>query len=487
MKNILTVTILIFAMHVSAQTTLNWNNAMDVASNATGNLHPRIALDRNNNPLILWGHSTNAMFSRWNGTSFTTPVSVNPMSIPIFTASWAGPDIASKGDTVYVVFKESPETTGKIYVVHSYDGGVNFSTPVQVDFIADSVSRFPTVTVDDAGNPLIGFMKFNSSFGDSRWVVAKSTDFGNSFLTDVKASGFSGGEICDCCPGQLVSAGNTVAMLYRDNLNNIRDTWVGVSTNGANSFNAGINLDQNNWMLMSCPSTGPDGVLINDTLYSVFMSQATGDDLVYWSKASISNLQCLGSATITGMFTGLTQQNYPRIANYNNAAAIVWKQAVSGSSQLGIYFTSNIQNGLPLNYDTVATGNLNEVVNTDVAVSNGKVYVVWEDNVSGTVKYRDGTFTIPENINVISDNTPLTVYPNPAGDYIILDAEKISEYYGYSIMDVEGNEMLYSGRISGINHLTIDVSNLPDGTYILQPWACYLMPAPIKFIIQRTK
>ncbi len=487
MKNILTITLIVFALNVSAQTSLGWNNAMDVATNSSSNLHPRIVLDRNNNPLILWGQSTHAMFSRWNGTAFSVPVALNPSSIPIFTASWAGPDIASKGDTVYVVFKESPETTGKIYVVHSYDGGVNFSTPVQVDFIADSVSRFPTVTVDDAGNPLIGFMKFNSSFGDSRWVVAKSTDFGNSFLTDVKASGFSGGEICDCCPGQLVSAGNTIAMLYRDNLNNIRDTWVGVSTNGANSFNAGINLDQNNWMLMSCPATGPDGVLINDTLYSVFMSQATGDDLVYWSKASISNLQCSGSATITGMFTGLTQQNYPRIANNNNATAIVWKQAVSGSSQLGIYFTSDIQNGLPLNYDTVATGNLNEVVNTDVAVSNGKVYVVWQDNVSGTVKYRVGTYAVPGSIKLVSENVSVTVYPNPAGDYIILDAEKISGYIGYSILDITGKSVLQSNYESPNLKIKIDVSNLAEGSYMLQPSACFYRPSPIKLIIHRTK
>ena len=460
---------------------------MDVATNTTSNLHPRIVLDRNNNPLVLWGHSTDAMFSRWNGTAFTTPVAVNPMSIPIFTASWAGPDIASHGDTVYVVFKESPEVTGKIYVVHSYNGGANFSTPVQVDFIADSVSRFPTVTVDDAGNPIIGFMKFNSTFGDSRWVVAKSTDFGNTFSTDVKASGFSGGEICDCCPGQLVSAGSTVAILYRDNLNNIRDTWSGISVDGANSFNSGINLDQNNWMLMSCPSTGPDGILIGDTLYSTFMSLGSGDDLIYWSKASISNSQCSGSTALTGMFTGLTQQNYPRMANYNNTAAIVWKQLVSGTSQLGIYFTENIHNGFPINYDTVATGNVNEVSNTDVAISNGKVHVVWQDNVSGTVKYRIGTYTVAGSIKVVSDNSLLTVFPNPAGDFINLNSEKIPGYFGYSILDVTGKEVMNAKLNSSDSPREINVSSLCDGVYLLQPFACYYLPAAIKFIINRSK
>ncbi len=487
MKNIFSISILFFAINVSAQTTLSWNNAIDVATSSCSNLHPRIVLDRNNNPLVLWGQSTNAMFSRWTGTAFTIPVAVNPMSIPVFTASWAGPDIASKGDTVYVVFKESPENTGKIYVVHSYDGGVNFSTPVQVDFIADSVSRFPTVTTDDTGNPIIGFMKFNSTFGDSRWVVAKSTDFGNTFSTDVKASGFSGGEICDCCPGQLVSAGNTVAMLYRDNLNNIRDTWTGISIDGGNTFNSGLSIDQNNWMLMSCPSTGPDGILIGDTLYSTFMSLGTGYDLIYWSKASISNLQCSGSVALTGMFTGLTQQNYPRIANFFNATAIVWKQVVSSSSQLAVYFTDDIHNGFPMNYDTVAFGNLSEVTNSDVAISNGKVHVVWQDNVSGTVKYRAGTYAVPGGVKVVYDNSLLTVYPNPAGDFINLNIEKIPGYFGYSILDITGKNVLQSNFQSLNISQQIDVSHLADGTFILQPSACYYRPAPIEFIIHRTK
>lgn len=81
-------------------------------------------------------------------------------------AGWMGPDIAAHGDTVYVVFKQSPEgsDSSHIFCARSFDGGQTFNTPVRVDNIADSLSRFPTVTTDDSGNPIIGFMKFNSSF-----------------------------------------------------------------------------------------------------------------------------------------------------------------------------------------------------------------------------------------------------------------------------------------------------------------------------------
>ncbi|MFA6571128.1 MAG: hypothetical protein WCT77_07810, partial [Bacteroidota bacterium] len=212
-----------------AQSPISWNNAINLASSSTGNEHPRITIDGKGNPLVIWHHTNRCMFSRWNGTSFTSPVMLNPAYIAVAGAGWMGPDIAAHGDTVYVVFKQTPEAsdTCHIYCIHSFNGGRTFSNPVKVDNIADSISRFPTITTDDTGNPIVGFMKFNHSFADSRWAVARSTDFGNSFSTDVKASGWSSktSTICDCCPGSIACSGNSVAMLYRDNNSNIRDSW----------------------------------------------------------------------------------------------------------------------------------------------------------------------------------------------------------------------------------------------------------------------
>lgn len=239
---------------------------MNIAPSASGNEHPRIVSDAAGNPLVLWAHANRAMFSRWNGTGFTTPVMLNPPTMTIAGASWMGPDIASHGDTVYMVFKQTPEDsdTCHIWCIHSFNGGISFSPSVRVDNIGDSLSRFPAVTTDVQGNPIIGFMKFDPSFGDERWVVAKSTDFGFTFSIDVKASGWSSptSTVCNCCPGTIVCSGNTVAMIYRDNKSDIRDTWAGVSFNGANSFSGGMGIDGQNWYITYCPASGPDGVII---------------------------------------------------------------------------------------------------------------------------------------------------------------------------------------------------------------------------------
>lgn len=414
MKNSLLFALLCTSTLGSAQSGITWNMAMNISGSTYSNMHPRIALDRQNNPMVVWGRMTDqsVLFSRWNGTVFTTPVSLNPMWLTVATGSWQGPDIASYGDTVYVVVKQTPEAidSNHIYIMTSFNAGVSFGPPVRVDFIADSISRFPSVTTDSTGNPIVAFMKFDASFGDARWVVTRSLDYGNTFTTDVKASGQTGGLVCDCCPGSILNTGNDILMLYRANMGNIRDSWAGISYDGGTTFPAVINIDQNNWNLFACPSSAPDGVRIGDTLYSVFMNGASGISRTYLSTSSVSNTTIGNINLITGNITGLGQQNYPRIATAGHAMAVVWKQSVNNSDQLPLLFTNNYASGLPASYDTV---DLNNITNADVALSDGNIFVVWQDDGSNTVKYRSGSFIPVAGIKENGTNN-FSFFPNPA-------------------------------------------------------------------------
>ncbi len=366
------------------------------------------------------------MFSRWTGSSFTTPVIVNPTAMDVAGASWMGPDIASHGDTIYVVYKRTPEAsdTCHIYCVRSFNSGVTFSAPVRVDYVNDSLSRFPTVTTDALGNPIIAFMKFNPAFGDARWVVVRSTDFGNTFSADVKASGWSSptSTVCDCCPGVIACNGNTVVVPYRDNKSNIRDTWVGISTNLAATFAGGMDADQKSWNIPACPASGPDGVIIGDTIYSTSMNGSSGMDRVYFGKASISAMAGSPSALLTGNISGLSLQNYPRIATDGTALVVAWKQTVSGNDQSLLRFTKNIASGLPAAYDTVA---LNNITNADVAIAKGNVFVVWEDDNSGTVRFRKGTFNSVTGVEESNAVDMFSVFPNPAKSNVTIKSELI--------------------------------------------------------------
>ncbi|MBC7383261.1 MAG: T9SS type A sorting domain-containing protein [Bacteroidia bacterium] len=454
---------------INAQTNLVWKMGMNISTGAYGNMHPRIVLDGKGNPLVIWGRMSDAsvMFSRWTGTAFTTPVKLNPSWLSIATATWMGPDIASKGDTVYVVVKRIPEAsdTNHIYLIRSFNGGISFFAPVRIDLIADSISRFPAVTVDATGNPMVAFMKFNSSFLDSRWVVTKSIDYGISFSPDIKASGWSGAkaEVCDCCPGAIISDGNVTSMLYRDNLSNKRDIWTGISTNNNVSFSDGFATDNSNWMLMSCPSSGPDGVIIGDTLYTVFLSGAGGKNKNYISKSSVSENKLKSISPLTGSITGLTQQNFPRIASDGIAAAIVWKQTVNGNDQLPLLFTNNIAKGFTV-YDTV---DLNDITNADVAVNKGNIFVVWEDDNSGTVKFRQGTYkyvTTGIPAQVTDPVTSINVFPNPVNDVLNIVSPS-GENYVLNIYNSLGEKMFTME--SSIN-LLVPTSTFPSGIYFIE-------------------
>src|SRR5690348_13693324 len=111
----------VFGVYSFAQVT--WTSGTNIASSTYGNMHPRIALDASGNPLVVWNGSMNVYFSKWNGAAFTMPVQLNTAPVQVAGASWMGPDIAAKGDTVYVVYKVMPEsdTSSHIFLCRSFD------------------------------------------------------------------------------------------------------------------------------------------------------------------------------------------------------------------------------------------------------------------------------------------------------------------------------------------------------------------------------
>lgn len=466
MKKIITLLSSVVLLNISAQSQITWTMGMNLNTSSSGNDRPRVVMNAAGNPLVLWGHTSRAMFSRWNGTTFTTPVMLNPMTMTIAEANWMGPDIASHGDTIYVVFKQTPEadTASHIYLVRSFDGGINFSLPFRVDWITDTITRFPTVVADETGNPVVAYMRFDMGFMEAQWVVVKSTDFGSTFSPSVLASGWSSvtSTVCDCCPGSIVNSGSIVAVPYRDNNSNIRDIWAGISADGGATFAQGVGVDQGSWMIPACPASGPDAVIFNDTLYTTYMSASAGTSWVWFSKTPLSPPVSSFGQPITGAFAGMTTQNYPRIDRYGNAMAMVWKQYVSGSDQLALLFTNNIMNGFPATYDTVDLAN---VYTTDVALSNGNICVVWEDEGSGTVKYRKGTF-VPDITSVSETTTEnsFEVYPNPANDKLRIKNAEL-KIKSVEIFDVLGQLVFSEKQETGNKKQVIDISSLSPGIY----------------------
>lgn len=59
MRNLtLLLLILTLTLKLSAQSGITWNPEMDISTNTYSNMHPRMSLDASENPLVVWGRSS---------------------------------------------------------------------------------------------------------------------------------------------------------------------------------------------------------------------------------------------------------------------------------------------------------------------------------------------------------------------------------------------------------------------------------------------
>lgn len=451
------------------QAQIIWDPPMSVAPPSPAHNWPRITTDGNGDPVILWGNAERVMFARWTGSGFSPGVALNPSGMTIAEASWMGPELAAHGDTLYAVFKETPEhLDGKsIWCVHSYDGGRSWSDPVKVDDIGTDKGRFPVVITDAEGHPVVGFMRFDAQFRDPHWVVARSQDHGKTFLTDNKASGWSGAtsEVCDCCPGSMHSSGDRIALFYRDNLDNLRECWVGLSTDRGYSFSSGMNMDSTGWRINSCPSSAIDGVILGDSIYSAFMSGAEGAGRVYFSRAAFGGSGGKGKP-IVPVTPDIRLQNYPRVDGKGQALGVVWAQYIGDRWILPILFSQDITSGNSFFTDTVGMG---DIENADIAISDDRIFVVWKDGGSRNIRFRSGTW---RTINSSKGQLPsgnFSVFPNPSTSLWTLTAPYSGKYeLSISLINAKGEIVqIFPAKGSGQLELIIDGSALLSGNYFL--------------------
>lgn len=395
-------TIFSFALLSSAQSA-TWNAPVTVAGGATySNVYPRITLTSGDNPLVIWGNGgpDKIYASRWEGVGFTTPLTINPLGTVPYLASWTGAEIASSGDSVFVVFSTDPNAAmdPHVYTVRSLDGGITFQDTVRVDQIGMDVPRFPSVAVGLNGNPVVNFMQFNASMTDPEYSIARSVNGGASYLPAISPTASVTGFVCDCCPASVAASGDRQVFLFRNDDANIREMWGCYSTDGSASFTAASEVDETNWSVNSCPSSGPSGVIMGDSVVTTWMS--AGD--VYISSASLTTQQIGAHRQLFPM--GLGIQNYPVIAGKGDTLAVVW-QGVNGSFT-DVFFTYSVTGtaGLGVTVDTLTKGTTGAQTRPDIQFSNGKFHIVYSNNVGSNVVYLQGTID-PASLNVHENNT----------------------------------------------------------------------------------
>jgi hypothetical protein len=470
-----------------AQHSVNWGPEIPVADGSVyGNVRPRLALTTGNLPVVIFGKSGNGDLhvAKGNGTGFGVPVAILPSGTGSYLAYWTGPDIAAYGDTVIAAFKMMPFEEGKVYAVRSVDGGLTFSDSIRVDDHDDGRAWMPALEMDANGNPVISYMVFDGSGQEPRYVIAHSENAGLSYSSQEPVCA---NEACDCCPSEMVIGGDKEVLLFRNNASNIRDIYGILSEDGGTTYDNCVNMEQLNWSVTSCPSTGPHGMWKGDTLFTVSASRVSGDYRVYIGSAAHDGTGlALHQQTMPPPPSGANgSQNYPRITGQNDTIVLVWDEKETSNSEV---FCSVTVDGLITGLSTfkarvnvITTG---IQTSPDVVYKDGFVHIVYQDAASGDVIYRKGTIV---DVTGLSENSLVeaSVYPNPSANGTFVIGGDAAKGCDLNITDLSGKTVAFTAQQTA-GGVTISLGDTAaSGAYVLTLERATGEQQQVKLLLQR--
>ena len=442
---------------------LIWSAEEEIGPGGLDYLRPRVYLAANGEPVVLWGddgmHAVHGALSVGGGLWVEMEVSALVQGHP-YVGDWTGPQSASDGTDAWAVYGTGSSADGPIYLHHFVNGFPSIGDTLRIDPPAGEEYKLPSVAALPNGEAAVLVMRTASGWLDAEYILIRTTAGGTAFLPPVPVSTpIAPGEVCDCCTGEVMSSGNTVVVLFRNNDNNLRSIWAVVSNDSGATFGAGAEVDPTAWTINACPSSGPDAYIAGDSLRFVFMSGAVNGTKSYGRGL---HLQTLGLGPLIDLWPGqpMSQsQNFPRIAGNADTLGVVWQQGQAGQFEILFRWSVTGWGGLSA-ADTVHISTTGAQKNPDITFGNGAFHIVWQDAPSATVHYRKATIPSDVAVNEHLAKQTLMVWPVPAGDDLFLNAPEGGDF---AVHDAPGRIVL-SGVFTGA---PIDVSVLRNGVFTI--------------------
>jgi len=353
---------------------------------------------------------------------------------------------------------------GKIYSVRSLDGGLTFSDTIRVDNHPLGHTWLPSLDIDENSNPSVVYMAHDSNGMNPRYNVVHSINKGLTYQNEMEITLTIPQEACDCCPAEYVINGNQHALLYRNNDANIRDIYAVYSDDDGANYSSYVNVNDLNWTLSSCPSTGPHGIFNNGKLLTASASAASGKYRAYLSETVTSPSLVLQSQTMMTPPENINGvQNYPRISGKNDTIVLIWQENSPSNNDIfsGITVSGSVQE-LVDSKAIVNDSTLGSQSNPDIIYANGKIHCVFQDAISGKVIYKRGILSM-NSISQIPDQD-IMVFPNPLSTSLTIKSNLLNS--SYTIYNVLG-EIVQTGDLTSLQ-TEVNLSALPNGSYQLK-------------------
>jgi len=436
---------------------------------STGSTRPRIALVRDTIPLVTWtkiGSGNGIVYaSRWNPafSSFDTAVQISPAGMDVYSSTGEGGDIAARGDTAFIVFFT---TDSRCFCVRSVDGGMTWGDTVRIDHsLNGDMAYTPDVQILPGGNPVVVFEGADMNMQNTRQLVCRSNDGGQTFSGEMDAHLGITGAPCECCPPALLVSDSAVYVLYRNNDNNVRNIVMTISSDSGMTFPVTSGFDQTNWTINSCPTAGADATFWTDSIVAVWKSA----NKIYYSTAHSIDGGAGSSHLLEPSLSSGVLQRYPAICGSGDTLVYTWDDRRSGNYDVYVAISGSGPQDFSTVFiinDTVAAAENGVQQCPHAAYANGKIHMVYQVLSSGQVMYRYATVGSGVGIDSPHEESGISIFPNPVADELVVRMPEGKTGCTAKIYSMSGELIVVQVMNQNVTH--INCSGFTSGNYILE-------------------
>ena len=333
----------------------------------------------------IYGNTKNIMYSRSQdfGETFSEPIQVNHLSNNIIAYGQSGSKIEVFNDTIFIAYIDDRTGPWSVYLNISYDNGLTWEEEIMISDTSH-LNGYQDFEVDSNGNLHLVYYNFaaNNHLQDVRYRFAEVSGNNWTFNSSI-AMGIVNDQMepCDCCQPDLeIDENGNIYVAYRNNVQNLRDTYLSVKRFNEDGFYENYQVSNFQDFIPYCPSSGPDIDIKADEIavaYTIY-----DNEKVY---TSISNLNEINFSDFMNVSDSNSKQNYPYISLDENIL-VVWADYInSNSGNWEIYFSvRDLETNEMMNIQKINDDDGNYVQKDPIIYKHSNdAYIFWSDQRNG--------------------------------------------------------------------------------------------------------